>query len=71
MVYFESHYAHIPYKCNQAVIKQDLCECLHVDDIDQSEKEGQPVLHSGHVRQQAALRKNLHHCGEKNTENFV
>lgn len=52
-------------------MKQDLCECLYVDDVDQSEKEGQSVLHSGHVRQQAALRKYLHHCGEKYTEIFT
>lgn len=28
----------------------DLCECLYIDDVDQSEKEWQPVLNSGHVR---------------------
>lgn len=33
----------------------DLCECLHVDDVDESEKEGEPVVHSGHVGQQAAF----------------
>lgn len=33
----------------------DLCECLHVDDVDESEKEGKPVVHSGHVGQQAAF----------------
>lgn len=42
-------------------MKQDLCERLYVDDVDQSKEEGQPVLNSGHVRQQAALRKYLDH----------
>lgn len=46
---------------DQVKMKQDLRERLHVDDVDQSEKEGQPVLNSGHVGQQAALRKHLHH----------
>lgn len=50
-------------------MKQDLCECLNVDDVDQSEEEGQPVLNSGHVGQQAALRKYLHHWEKyRNTE---
>lgn len=47
--------------CGKVRMKWDLCECLHVDDVDQSEKEGQPVLHSRHVGQQAALRKYFHH----------
>ena len=41
--------------------RTDLCERLDVDDVDQSEEEGEPVLHSGHVGQQAALRQDLHH----------
>lgn len=50
--------------CDQVSVKQDLRECLYVDDVDQTEKEGQPVLHSGHVGQQAALRKYLYHWEE-------
>lgn len=46
----------------------DLCERLHVDDVDESEKEGQPVLHSGHVGQQAAFREYLHHWGSTHTD---
>lgn len=41
--------------------KKDLRQRLDVDDVDQSEEEGKPVLHSGHVGEQAALRKYLHH----------
>lgn len=40
---------------------KDLRQRLDVDDVDQSEKEGEPVLNSGHVGEQAALRKHLHH----------
>lgn len=43
-------------------MKRDLCESLDVDDGDQAKEEGKPVLNSGHVGQQAALRQNLHHC---------
>lgn len=47
-------------------MKSHLCECLHVDDVDQPEKEGKSVLHSGHVGQQAAFRKYLHHWWKYN-----
>lgn len=46
-------------------MKQDLCESLYVDDVDQSEEEGQPVLDSSHVGQKAALRKYLYDCERK------
>lgn len=39
----------------RTIRKADLRERLHVNDVDESEKEGQPVLHSGHVGQQAAF----------------
>lgn len=60
---------HIPFSTTNSVslkhevkMKQDLCESLYVDDGDQSKEERKPVLNSGHVGQQAALRQNLHHC---------
>lgn len=43
-------------------MKRDLRESLYVDDVNQSEEEGQPVLNSSHVGQKAALRKYLYHC---------
>lgn len=39
----------------------DLRQRLDVDDVDQSEQEGKPVLNPGHVGEQAALGQNLHH----------
>lgn len=41
---------------------KDLRQRLDVDDVDQSEQEGEPVLHPGHVGEQAALGEHLHHC---------
>ena len=35
--------------------KACLCERLHVDDVDESEEERQPVLHPGHVGQEGTL----------------
>lgn len=45
--------------------KWDLRERLYVDDVDESEEEGQSVLHPGHVWQQRALRKYFHHWMRK------
>ena len=57
--------------CDKVKMKWDLCERLYVDDVDQSEKEGQPVLHSRHVGQQAALRKYFHHWEKDTTPKLI
>lgn len=46
--------------------KLDLRERLYVDDVDESEEEGQSVLNPGHIRQQRALWKYFHHWMRKN-----
>ena len=38
-----------------------LSEGLHVDDVDQSEEEDEPVLHTSHIGEQQTLRQHLHH----------
>lgn len=53
--------AHTAAKANPHLRK-----CLYVDDVDESEEEGQSVFNSGNVGQQAALRKHLHNWGQKN-----
>lgn len=54
-------YFHALWVVTKVKMRHYLCECLHVDNVDQPEEEGQSVLNSGHVGQQAALRKYLHH----------
>jgi len=48
-----------------------LCEGLHIDDVNQPKKEGQPVLHSSHVGQQTALREHFNHCRGTNTKTKI
>lgn len=46
-------------------MRQDLRECLHIDDVDESEEERQSVFNSGHVGQEATLWQHLHRWGNK------